>query len=116
MSVNHSGQGFREQHLLYYTPASTHIAEAIVCDWLAHYLRLDSERPYHQDLGAREAHKKRCGEGSLSRPAPNCQATSESSVLTSGHTHEHGTPCFLFRSAMCRAGWLPGQAHTFSYR
>lgn len=98
-----------EQHLLYRTWASSYLWKPTHCDWLAHYLQLDSECFYPHCL---------CVERTLKETwiVQSCLQASYWLLTPFPNSHlwllEHSVPCFLFRSAMSQVGW-PG---IFPYR
>lgn len=51
VEINHFGDSFRE-HICF-----EHEQKPVACDWLAHYLGLNSERSHPQGLYAEDTHK-----------------------------------------------------------
>lgn len=86
------------------------------CDWLAHYLELDSGHSYYYGLYKEEAHKRRQGWCRFfSKTTTGLSVTLEFSVVTPGKIQEYGVPCFLSRRTMRQVGWPLGHACIFSF-
>lgn len=88
------------------------------CDWLSHYLGLDSEHSSHQDLCVGGAHGRRCAECRLliCRPTTTYARYLRTPCSDFWDAQEYGVPRLLFRSTECQVGWLPGRASIFSYK
>lgn len=106
VEINHSGDSFRE-HICF-----EHERKPVACDWLAHYLGLNSERSHPQGLYAEDAHKGDMESSDSSRTATSFFMLLESPVFWLG---ECGAPCFLFRIAVRQVGWPSGHAGISSY-
>ena len=64
----------------------------MACDWLAHYLGLDSEHSYHQGLSAEDAHRGDTESADSSQDRYQLFTLPENPVFL---LQECGVPCFL---------------------